>query len=160
MIGWPVELKCCSACACSESSQHPTWPHVRHTRSSVHVEPIARQSSQPLLAGVTSSMSRKCSQNSVTCGIPDWRRRDCRTSVLCVDDPAAGERPVLPLGLLEYDHHVVRMQARRRLQAADDIGENLSLDFDAATDGKQDLDEDEIVGALGADVRIDGIEPK
>src|SRR6266705_2323588 len=74
------------------------------------------------------------------------RRRDCRTRLLRVDDPAAGERPVLPLRLLEDDHHIVRMQPRRALQRAYDVGDDLSLDFNAAAHGEQNLDQDEIVG--------------
>ena len=77
-------------------------------------------------------MPLKCSQNSVTFAISGRRQRDCRASALCVDDPTAGERPVLPLGLLEDDHHVVRIQARRCREAADEVGKNLALDFDAA----------------------------
>ena len=64
IIGCPVALKCLSACMCSESSQHPTWPQLRQRRSSFHVAPIAMQSTQPLLPGLISRISLKCSQRS------------------------------------------------------------------------------------------------
>ena len=52
------------------------------------------------------------------------------------------------------------MQTRRARQAADDVGEDLALDLDAAAHREQHLDQDEIVGPLGAHIRIGRIEPE
>jgi len=54
MMGWRVAWKWAVACRFGESSQHPTWPQVRHNRKWTHSEPIFRQSSQPSALGVTS----------------------------------------------------------------------------------------------------------
>src|SRR5579864_9677799 len=51
MMGCLVWWKCFVACLFFESSQQPTWPHVRHSRRCTHVSPIARHSSQPVLFG-------------------------------------------------------------------------------------------------------------
>src|SRR6185295_8185363 len=52
MIGCCVEWKCFVACLFCESSQQPTWPHVRHRRRCTHVSPDARHSSQPAVFGL------------------------------------------------------------------------------------------------------------
>ena len=52
-MGWPVAAACLRACRFFESSQHPTWPQVRHRRKCTHVSPIARHSTQPSPEGTT-----------------------------------------------------------------------------------------------------------
>lgn len=44
-----------------ESSQQPTWPHVRHRRRWTQRDPIFRQSSQPSALGTKSQIPGKCS---------------------------------------------------------------------------------------------------
>ena len=48
--------KCAVACLLGDWSQHPTCPHCRHRRRCTHLPPMRRQSSQPVLLGVTSRM--------------------------------------------------------------------------------------------------------
>src|SRR5258708_39832231 len=56
MTGCWVAWKCLVACLLGESSQQPTWPHVRQIRKCSHSLPIFRHSSQPSALGVTSRM--------------------------------------------------------------------------------------------------------
>ena len=46
-MGCWVAWKCAVACRFGELSQHPTWPHVRHSRRWTQRLPIFMQSSQP-----------------------------------------------------------------------------------------------------------------
>src|ERR1700759_5540778 len=62
MIGCRVAWKCLVACWLGESSQQPTWPHVRQIRKCSHSLPLFRHSSQPRALGVTSRMPPKCVQ--------------------------------------------------------------------------------------------------
>jgi hypothetical protein len=45
MTGCRVARKCAAAWRCGESSQQPTWPHVRHSRSATQTVPSAVHSS-------------------------------------------------------------------------------------------------------------------
>src|ERR1700726_4725841 len=56
MTGCWVAWKCLVACLLGESSQQPTWPHVRQIRKCSHSLPLFRHSSQPSALGVTSRM--------------------------------------------------------------------------------------------------------
>src|SRR5882757_4669352 len=47
MTGCCVAVKCAVAWRFGESSQHPTWPHVLHSRSATQTVPSARHSSHP-----------------------------------------------------------------------------------------------------------------
>lgn len=49
ITGCKVSLKCFVPCLFLEASQHPTWPHVRHSLKCTHSEPIFSHSSQPLV---------------------------------------------------------------------------------------------------------------
>ena len=62
ITGWPLDLKCFVACRRGESSQHPTCPHVRHSRRCTQATPSLRHSSQPLALGCTLLMLDKCTQ--------------------------------------------------------------------------------------------------
>src|ERR1700730_3505909 len=56
MTGCWVAWKCLVACLLGESSQQPTWPHVRQIRKCSHSLPLLRHSSQPSALGVTVRM--------------------------------------------------------------------------------------------------------
>src|SRR6202048_4175455 len=56
MTGCWVAWKCLVACLLGESSQQPTWPHVRQIRRCSHSLPLLRHSSQPSALGVTLRM--------------------------------------------------------------------------------------------------------
>jgi hypothetical protein len=62
MTGCRVAWKCRVACRFGESSQHPTWPQVRHKRRCTQREPIFRHSSHPSALGVTSRMAASLSR--------------------------------------------------------------------------------------------------
>src|SRR5262249_30827983 len=47
MTGCPVSWKCRVACLPTDESQQPTWPHVRHSRSSTQRAPSRRHSTHP-----------------------------------------------------------------------------------------------------------------
>src|SRR5260221_10052719 len=66
MMGCSVLWKCLVACLFFEESQQPTWPQIMQSRRCTHVSPILRQSSQPLLCGVTGLISLTCSQPFMT----------------------------------------------------------------------------------------------
>jgi len=66
-----------------ESSQQPTWPHVRQSRRCTHQDPVLRHSSQPSALGVTSTMEWKCGQGSAIGAAypsPLWRQRPVRAA--------------------------------------------------------------------------------
>jgi len=83
MIGWAVAWKCLVAWRLGESSQQPTWPHVRQSRRCTHQDPVLRHSSQPSALGVTSTMEWKCGQGSAIGAAypsPLWRQRPVRAA--------------------------------------------------------------------------------
>jgi hypothetical protein len=59
-IGCAKRPACLRAWRFFESSQHPMWPQVRHSRKCTHVSPVARHSTQPSPEGVTCLTLSRC----------------------------------------------------------------------------------------------------
>src|SRR5215471_9630156 len=64
-MGCLVEWKCLVACLFFDESQHPTWPHVIHSRKCTQRSPLFRHSSQPAECGVTTRISFVCVHPSI-----------------------------------------------------------------------------------------------
>jgi hypothetical protein len=74
-----------------------------------------------------------------------------------VEEPAASEGPVLPGGLTEDDHDIVRRQPGAG-ETLHELGEQLLPDLDAPFDRPEGLDQDGIVVAAGREVGIARVE--
>src|SRR5207245_6000551 len=88
-IGCRVPRKCFVACLLFESSQHPTWPHVRHSRRCTHVSPMARHSSQPAVFGLSvSTKFRWLQREDMTSLVPGapWHSRRLFRRENCFED--------------------------------------------------------------------------
>src|ERR1700685_456535 len=62
IIGCPALMKCLRAWRFFESSQHPTWPQLRHRRKCTQESPESKHSTQPAPDGVTTRTLRRCLQ--------------------------------------------------------------------------------------------------
>src|SRR5260370_13587518 len=108
MTGCWVAWKCLVACWFGESSQQPTWPHVRQIRKCSHSLPLLRHSSQPSALGVTVWMPAMWVQpfanGSHVLGVEehDIRAAGCKFGHICRGGFALGA----PEGVLDGGHAV------------------------------------------------------
>ena len=106
-----MRWKCRVACLRTEESQHPTLPHVRHSRRCTHLVPSRRQSTQPSgLFGVTSAAA--CVQ--VVAGAGRLGRGDQGLAVLGFGPcrPAVDHRFLDVQGVHQLGQHVAVGGAR------------------------------------------------